>query len=111
MFADLFLALIFSQLQSFKKIPCDGAAITPHLRGFAQRLIRAAANPRNGFAAQDLLLVSEEDFHSPGLQLRKIVLERQIEILQTVGLPELAGQLTGAQLLEFSHLNRVVDPH
>ncbi len=53
--------------------------------------------------------MSEEDFHGPGLQLGKIVLERQVEILQTVGLPKLAGQLTGAQLLEFSHLDRVVE--
>ncbi len=84
------------QLQSFEKIPWNGAVIASQLRGCT---------------AQDLLLVSEEDFHGLGLQLGKIVLERQVEILQTVGLPELAGQLTGAQLLEFSHLNRVVDPH
>ena len=50
--------------------------------------------------------MSEEDFHGPGLQLGKIVLEGQVEILQTVGLLELAGQLTGAQPLEFSHLDR-----
>jgi hypothetical protein len=83
------------QLQSFQKIPWDGAVIARRLRSCA---------------AKDLLPISEEDFHGLGLQLRKNVLEGQVEILQTVGLPELAGQLTGAQPLEFSHLDRVVDP-
>ncbi len=88
------------QLQNFEKVTWE-AVISRHLRGFAthlqqlhnfQKVARdgtVLAHHLRGFVAQDLLPVSEEDFHGPGLQLGKVVLERSVEVLQTVALPEL----------------------
>ncbi len=70
--------MILEQLESFQNVPWNVAVIGYHLRRIA---------------AQNLLPVSEEDFHGPGLQLGKNVLERQVKILQTVALPELKRKI------------------
>jgi hypothetical protein len=70
--------VILEQLKSFQNVPWNGAVIVCHLRRTA---------------AQNLLPVSEEDFHGLGLQLGKNVPERQVKILQTVALPELKRKI------------------